>query len=740
MLFPCLMPSMGTRPHPWSLDPFICRSACRIRKKSSLSVCFSLHSTFAYERHHPELPFLAFQNKFLAGNFVSRRLRMLYLPCCCTASGDFQAVEDPGFYEITNGAFDTALPHEACSSCPQDKLLIWYEKLVRVLRSIRSFLPGGTWWKLHGVIQDDKQQISFWSAMQRFWPLVAPDRVIIGIAFFALVLAALSEIAIPHYVAATIFSAQNGLSHEFVKNAKHLAVMSIAFGLFSGLRGGCFGVANQILVRRIREKLFSTMLNQDIAFFDKESVGILTSRLGSDCQQVSRILSNDLNIMLRNALQGIGSLLYLTTISLPLALTTMIICTIMWCIMTLYGRYQRVVAKSAQDLVASANEVAEESLSLARVVRTFGTEKQEFARYSKWSKQLVNVNLRQNVAYGLWNWSSNTLYNATQVVALIIGGSYVLMGNISAEQLTKVVLYSEWVVHSTWWVGDHWASLMQSIGASESVFELMDLPFSKQLTSEGQRLPNFKGKIQFNDVSFHYPTRPSIPVLQNVNLCIHPGEVVAVVGLSGSGKSTLVALLLRHYEPTNGEILIDNISLDKLDVRWLRQQLGVVSQEPRLFSTDIASNISYGCGKSVTFTDIERAAKQAHAHGFIKALPEGYKTVVDNSRLSGGQKQRIAIARALVRDPTVLVLDEATSALDAESEHFVQKALEEAMHRDGQQKRTVLVIAHRLSTIRLADRIVVMKGGRVSEVGSHDELLKLDGEYAKLTRRQMSTL
>eukprot|EP00249_Psilotum_nudum_P010892 c22832_g1_i4 orf=1294-2472(+) len=384
--------------------------------------------------------------------------------------------------------------------------------------------------------------------------------------------------------------------------------------------------------------------------------------------------------------------------------------------------------------------VAEESLSLARVVRTFGTEKEEVARYTMWLRKLIDINLRQNMAYGFWTWSSNTLYNAAQVVALLIGGWYVMVGKITAEQLTKAIFYSEWVVQSTWWVGDHWASLMQSIGASEKVFELMDLSCSKQLMSQGIQLQGLKGNIQFKNVSFHYPARPLVHVLQNVNLTIHPGELVAVVGLSGSGKSTLVALLLRMYEPLSGEILVDGFSLSQLDVKWFRQQLGVVSQEPRLFSMDIASNIAYGCGRKVDLKEIERVARQAHVHDFIMSLPDGYKTVVDNGRLSGGQKQRIAIARALLRYPVVLIFDEATSALDTETEHFIQKALERAAHQGGKRKQTVLVIAHRLSTIRSSDRIVVMQNGRIAEMGSHEELLKVNGEYARLTQRQLSTL
>lgn len=216
---------------------------------------------------------------------------------------------------------------------------------------------------------------------------------------------------------------------------------------------------------------------------------------------------------------------------------------------------------------------------------------------------------------------------------------------------------------------------------------------------------------------------------------MHPSEVVAIVGLSGSGKSTLVNLLLRLYEPTNGQILIDGTPLKELDIMWWRERIGFVGQEPRLFRMDISSNIRYGCTRDVKQEDVEWAAKQAYAHDFITSLPNGYQTLVDDDLLSGGQKQRIAIARAILRDPTVLILDEATSALDAESEHNVKGVLR-AVRSDVKTKRSAIVIAHRLSTIQAADRIVVMDGGQVVEMGSHRELLRMDGLYARLNRRQ----
>ncbi|OVA20624.1 ABC transporter [Macleaya cordata] len=642
------------------------------------------------------------------------------------------------------------------------------QKLQKWISFLQSVVPGGSWWRL----TDNNIQVSVGyakpvtvvSALRRMWGLVAKDRWVIFAAFGALVLAALSEISIPHFLAASIFSAQNGETAVFYRNARLLVVLCFTSGICSGLRGCCFGIANMILVKRMREMLYSAILFQDISFFDAETVGDLTSRLGSDCQQVSRVIGNDLNMILRNVLQGTGALIYLFILSWHLALSTLTICSALALIMLIYGQYQKKAAKVTQEYTACANEVAQETLSLMRTVRVYGTEKQESLRYEKWLEKLADISLRQSVAYGFWTLSFNTLYHSTQVIAVLVGGASIVAGHISAEQLTKFILYCEWLIYATWWVGDNLSSLMQSVGASEKVFQLMDLLPSDQFLSEGVKLQRLMGHIEFVNVSFHYPSRVMAPVLQHINMSIHQNEVVAIVrkclfsslyqcqvqhitalsnlyqvGLSGSGKSTLVSLLLRLYEPTEGQILIDGCPLKELDIKWLRGKIGFVGQEPRLFRMDIGSNIKYGCSRDITREDVISAAKQAYAHDFIMSLPNGYETLVDDDLLSGGQKQRIAIARAILRDPSILVLDEATSALDAESEHNVKGVLR-AVRNDTKTKRTVIIIAHRLSTIQAADRIVVMNGGRIVEMGQHGELLRKDGLYARLTSRQADAL
>uniref|UniRef100_A0A0E0CBZ9 ABC transporter domain-containing protein n=1 Tax=Oryza meridionalis TaxID=40149 RepID=A0A0E0CBZ9_9ORYZ len=489
------------------------------------------------------------------------------------------------------------------------------------IERLRNVLPGGSWWRLEdgeeaGGGRAEASGATAASALRRMWALVASDRWVVFVGFASLIGAALAEIAIPHLLAASIFSAQNG-GAVFYRNAK-------------------------LLVKRMREMLFDSILSQDIAFFDEETVGDLTSRLGSDCQQVSRVIGNDLNLISRNLLQ-------------------------------------KRAAKFAQEFTASANNV----------------------------------------------------------IAVLIGGISIMAGKLTAEQLTKFILYAEWLILSTWWIGDNWSSLMQSVGASEKVFRLMDLLPSRQLS---HRLQKLEGRIQYADVSFSYPSRPTVPILGGLNLTLHPNEVVAIVGLSGSGKSTVVNLLLRLYEPTDGQILVDGVPLSELDIRWFRERIGFVGQEPRLFRMDISSNIRYGCPREVSNEEVEWAAKQAYAHDFIMSLPDGYNTIVDDALLSGGQKQRVAIARALLRDPSILVLDEATSALDAESEHYVKNVITK-FSTDPKARRTVIIIAHRLSTIQAADRIIVMENGNIVEDGKHSELInKHNGLYSRLARRQNDAL
>jgi ATP-binding cassette subfamily B protein len=509
-------------------------------------------------------------------------------------------------------------------------------------------------------------------------------------------------------------------------------VVFAVMGLATAMRAYLFTVAGERVVMRLRQTLFTSLVGQEVGFFDANRTGELTNRLASDTTVLQNTVTVNVSMGLRYLLSVLGAVTILMWQSWRLTLLMLAVVPVVALGAAFYGRALRRISKQVQDALAVATAVAEESLSGIRTVRAFAREQAESARYA----EAVNVSYelaRRRAALGatFQGVVSFAGYSAIGIV-LWYGGLLLLEGQMTMGDLTSFLLYTFTVAFSLAALSGLYEDFSRSLGASSRVFELIDR--QPQVASGALRLEEVKGAVALEDVRFAYPTRPDAPVLQGMTFSIQPGEVVALVGPSGSGKSTVAALLSRFYDPQQGRLTLDGEPLEALDSNWLREQVGVVSQEPILFATSIFDNIRYG-QLAATREDIIAAARAANAHEFITAFPEGYDTMVGERgvRLSGGQKQRVAIARAILKDPRVLVLDEATSALDAESEHLVQEALERLM-----SGRSTMIIAHRLSTVRDADRVLVLSDGQIVQAGPHDELIKAEGLYRRLVERQFA--
>lgn len=595
------------------------------------------------------------------------------------------------------------------------------------------------WWLIespnHGKEGDKSEgKTKLGPLVSRLMSLMQPDGWLILGACVFMVCAALAELTVPHFATKCIFTAAKEGANvaSYSGYLKLLSGIIIVYGITSALRGYCFSIINNRMTMRLRSQLFHSLVMREVAFFDSTEVGTLTSRLQSDTQAMTKCIATNLNIAARNMLQAVGGVVYLAVLSPTMCIATLAVCVLLWAITLAYGAYARRTQRVLLDTLAAGNQVAEEVLSLSRIVRTFGTESHEGARYGNWLSRLYAVGLRQATGYGLFVATGHIACYMTKVVALFLGCHLVLQGALTAEQLTNYIFYVEFVTYASLSACDEVVEVAEALGASERVMAFLDAKPAPQVAS-GRTLTEFKGHMELKDVSFRYPSRPNNIALSNVSLRFEPGNLVALVGLSGSGKTTLVALLQRLYDPDEGIVLVDGTDLREIDAGWYRAQIGVVSQEPRLFSMSVADNIAYGCPRPVTRAEVEDAASQANAYHFCRSLPHGFDTVVTDRLLSGGQKQRIALARALVRRPKFLILDEATSALDAESEAQVQGALDAAM---AARDRTVIVIAHRLSTVRNADVTVVMDKGSVAEIGTHDSLVQQGGLYHNLVARQ----
>jgi ATP-binding cassette subfamily B protein len=571
------------------------------------------------------------------------------------------------------------------------------------------------------------------TTLARIWPLLRLEWKAVAGGTVLLLVGSVAALVYPQGIRVIVDGAVAARDPAQVRTAALLmAALAVLQGLAVAGRAWLFAVAGERGVRRVREALFRSLVTQEVAFFDAQRTGDLTSRLGSDTASLQGLLSSQLSMALRNGVQVVGGLVLLVITSPKLTGVMLLVVPAVAIGAVVYGRRIRSLAKRYQDALADAGHVAEESLSAIRTVRAFAAEEAEAARYGKEVDHAYQLARTRVGAAALFMGAASAGVYAAIAVVLGYGGLLVAAGELTAGALTAFLVYTLLIAMGLGTLADIWAEAMRGLGAAERVFELTARAPAMPVTG-GRRLARVEGRVAFEHVRFHYPARPDVEVLRGVDLEVRPGEAVALVGPSGAGKSTLGALLGRLYDPSAGRVTLDGVDLRELDPAWLRRLVGVVSQEPVLFSTSIADNVRYGRPEA-SDADVVEALRAANAEAFVRAFPEGLATRVGErgQQLSGGQKQRIAIARALLKDPRLLLLDEATSALDAESEALVQEALGRLM-----KGRTAVVIAHRLSTVVGADRVVVVEGGRIAEQGPHRALLERGGVYARLVERQV---
>ena len=519
------------------------------------------------------------------------------------------------------------------------------------------------------------------------------------------------------------------------KIALGLMLSLVLQSIFSYFRIFLFVNFTENTLANLRVKLYTNIIKLPMSFFSQKQVGELNSRISTDISQISDLLATTIAEFLRQIILIIGSFVMLATLNWKLTLMMISIVPLVGVAAVIFGKFIRKFSKKVQDQVADSQNIVIESMQGITVVKAFANEWYEITKYRGKINEIVKTAIKGGQFRGFFASFIIVCLFGTIVAVVWYGVSLSIAGEITVGQLFTFILYSSYVGASSGGIAELYSQIQKSVGATERVFELLDEVPEKINSDSVINIQKIKGEVTFENVAFSYPSRKEIQVLKNVSFQAHFGQKIAIVGPSGTGKSTIASLLLRFYDVEKGNILIDDKNIYDYDLETLRGNMSIVPQDVILFGGTIRENIAYG-KPNATNDEIMLAAKQANALDFVNGFPEKFETIVGERgiKLSGGQRQRIAIARALLKNPSILILDEATSSLDSESEKLVQEALEILM-----QGRTSIIIAHRLSTIRSADQILVLDNGEIKEQGTHKELIDLEnGMYKNLSNLQFS--
>jgi len=564
-------------------------------------------------------------------------------------------------------------------------------------------------------------------------PFLGRYRLQIVLALLFLMVSAAGALAIPAAVGQVID--RGFVAEDIDRINRWFWLLFAAAGVMAvggGLRFYWVSWLGQRVVADVRSAVFERVLIMDPAFFSRTRTGEVLSRINTDTTLIETLVGSTISFGLRNLLMLAASSVALSLTAPSLAGVIGLLIVLIIVPVMLLGRWVRALSRSAQDRIADISARGDEAINAVQTVQAFAREAFESARFREIVEQSVTANKRRIAASTLLIVVVILLTFAAITFVLWLGARSVLEGAMSPGQLGQFVLYAAIAAGATASLSEIWGQLQRAAGAMERLAELLDLCPDIQSPDAPVPFPEPPLSVEFNGVRFAYPLRPNDNVLKSLSFAVPAGETVALVGPSGAGKSTIFQLLLRFYDPAEGSVSINGVDLRQLDLKALRTALGLVPQDVVMFSGTAAENIAYGLDSS-DVGRLRQAATAAHADEFIDRLPDGYDTYLGERglSLSGGQRQRIAIARALIKNPPLLLLDEATASLDAESERLVQDALDAVRHN-----RTVLVIAHRLATVRRADRILVLDQGELVAEGTHDELVRDNPVYARLARLQ----